>query len=155
MTIEILKSPSQVDAQRLKKLERDIAALLPTDYREFLLATNGGFSHEYEFEFYSTSFGPQTEAVFLWASIDASFKLGHFMNMEKVMTNLKNILPPGTIPIASSEGGHGLILLSVNKNDYGSIFHYDDEAAPQKAVTKLAFSFTDFVEMLKLSRRRS
>jgi len=155
MSIEIVESPGPIDAALLEGFERRLPATLPGDFRSFLLSTNGGFSHSYSLDYTSTAFGEQSTAIFLWGSLGAPFKQNYFMSIEGVSESAKGLIPSGTIPIASPESGHELILLSLNRENYGAILHYDDETAPEKATSKVAASFAAFSDRLKLVRRRS
>jgi hypothetical protein len=102
----------------------------------------------------SSAFGNQSTSIFLWGSLGRPFKQDYFMSIEGVFESSKGLIPSGTIPIAAPESGNELILLSLNRDHYGAVLHYDDEVAPTKSISKIALSFSSFSDMLKLVRRR-
>ncbi|MCE9528938.1 MAG: ankyrin repeat domain-containing protein [Planctomycetales bacterium] len=103
--------------------EGEISCVLPSDYRDFLLKTNGGEYHDYVCT-------PDEFAV------DIIFGLNTGLDWSDLRWN-RNIsadwLPADMLPIASGPGGD-LACLKLSNPDKGAVFtvHHDADSPPQK-----------------------
>lgn len=137
MQIEPHRDHRDANEADVGHFEMSISARLPDDYREFLLRHNGGYPSPNGFrggdEVLNRFFG-------LWQKhADLNYELlAH-----------RGVIPEGTIPIASDPFGNA-ILLEVARPNRGRIWFWDHERSgePDKAVSLLANSFTDFVKSL-------
>src|SRR4051812_42105268 len=103
-----------VDEAALSAFESRHALQLPADYRQFLLAHNGGkpvpryaFSTDVRF-FYGIHSGPH------WASLESHIKI------------FEGRIPPGHIAINSDSGGNQWVL-SANGETAGRVYFWDHE----------------------------
>jgi len=137
--VEIERHADHRDATEVdvSHFEMSIAARLPDDYRDFLLRYNGGYPQPNGFrdgnEVLSCFFG-------LWQKhADLNYELlAH-----------RGVIPAGMIPIASDPFGNS-VLLEVARPHRGRVWFWDHEQSgePDKAVSLLAETFTEFVASL-------
>jgi SMI1 / KNR4 family (SUKH-1) len=121
---------SEVD---LCALEARLEAQLPSDYRQFLLAHNGGEPETNEFSIPGTSNASGVNA---------------FMSVSEICEHLDRYgdrFPMGVVPIAFAEGGN-LVLLEV---DNGRVLFWDHELEGADPIFNLASSFDDFWQQLR------
>jgi hypothetical protein len=116
--------------QDVQSLEMAIHAVLPYDYRQFLLRYNGGYPEPRGFcggtEVLDCFFGFCQKSRCLWCEYYAC----------------RDVLPDSVIPIADDPGGN-YISLAVYKPDCGKVYFWDHEA---DTLTPLAESFTSFLD---------
>ena len=113
---------SPIQAAELQALEQQLGATLPADYREFLLAHNGGCPDPYCFPL------PGHEA-------DDCGILNQFLGIEPetdrdlltVWQRYQQRVPANLIPIAWDPGGN-LICLAMDAADRGKVYFWDHEA---------------------------
>lgn len=91
---------------------------LPSDYREFLLTTNGGKPEPGAFQLALRS-GPYTDSVVHWFHA-----LGH--DLESTADEMARRVPPELLPIASDPGGN-LVCLGVAGDARGKVYFWDHE----------------------------
>ena len=118
---------------------------LPDDYRNFLLANNGGIP------LHQTNKAPQTIVEYLFGMHNGDL----FASLYKHIDVFKNRLPFGTFPIASDPFGN-LFIMSLHKESYGHIYFWDHESEPKEQdghnienVSFVAYSFGLFLSALK------
>jgi cell wall assembly regulator SMI1 len=133
-----------VDRGGLRAFEVQIGAMLPEDYRAFLIAYNGGTVSPTSFRI-SEAEGDSTLARFhglhdgpTWARLDAA------------VAAYRGRIPAWLLPIAADEGGNA-ICIGLTGEDRGRIYFWDHEregASPDIAVTHIAPSFKAFCDHL-------
>lgn len=137
MTIEPHREYRDASEVDVSHFEMGIGARLPDDYREFLIRHNGG---------------RPTPSGFSGGGDVLNFFFGLWqkhadLNYETLAH--RGLIPNGMIPIACDPGGN-LVLLEVARPTRGRVWFWDHEQSgdPDKAVSLLANSFTEFVESL-------
>lgn len=135
----------------LAELEKDLDASLPSDYRAFLLKTNGGKLPHNRFDY--TNF--EGEAVFSYVDVFLSVKHSDLeRNIFTVSESYHNDerVPVSVIPIAKDTNG-SLVCLSISYETPGSIWFWDTELEDalfdEENLNPLAANFTAFLAGLK------
>lgn len=125
MVVDSIKSKESSSIDDISAFEKRIGYLLPEDYKEFLLKTNGGSFDCYKVidteRFGKTSpemvdliYGLNSES---YSDLDDKFNTYHIEDKR---------MPDGLIPIAGDPGGnHFCIALGEGKN--GEIYFWDHE----------------------------
>jgi hypothetical protein len=120
--------------QDVMHFEMGIAAVLPDDYREFLLRYNGGHPDP---------------AAFRGSSVNGFF--GFCQKHHCLLCNyymLQSRFPFGVIPIGDDAGGN-IICLTVSKPEHGKVLFWDHERGEDpESFTYLAGSFAEFLQTL-------
>jgi len=119
----------QITAEDLNEFEKEIGLTLPEDYRAHMLKYNGGLPSSYYLYY-----GEPDDGILL--SGFKSIKYGDSL-VEK-----QDYLPENCLSIGYTETGY--LAMSLDENEYGSIFVYYSEAE----LTKIAASFTEFLDGL-------
>jgi hypothetical protein len=119
----------RITEEELNEFEQEIGGTLPEDYRAHMLKYNGGVPSSYYLYF-----GEPDDDILL--SRFKSIKYGTPL-VEK-----QDYLPEDYLSIGYTQTGY--LAMSLDKNEYGSIFVYYSEAE----LTKIASSFTEFLEGL-------
>lgn len=131
------------DPTEIERLEERVGKL-PPDFREFLLRINGGRPDPAGFSFQA---GPRADE----SDVDWFFALGQGSPYE-ILHSLevyRDRIPMGLLPIASDPGGN-LLLLSLRRDDFGSVFFWDheEESPPNPTMSNaylVASSFSAFI----------
>jgi hypothetical protein len=151
--IEIVEKPKQhASHSEILELEAALGGTLPSDYRDFLLKTNGGFSDEYLITFPDWLYPSQEEGLGLiaWGGLCADKP---FFELRRVLKNVASQIPAGLLPFVEATSNH-LLLLSVCSSDRGSIYAYNPELEGDESLRFVAPSFSALCEKLRLTRRR-
>jgi cell wall assembly regulator SMI1 len=121
--------------QDVTHLEMALAAVLPADYREFLLQHNGGYPKPSGFcdgqEVVDSFFGFCEKGNCLWCN--------YYMT--------RAVIPADVIPIAGDPLGN-YICLAVKKPRAGKVFFWDHEAGESGGLSELAESFSAFLDSM-------
>jgi len=153
--IEVIKPGPKIELIALRSLEARLGESLPSSYLSFLLATNGGYSHEYSVPYIDLALmSEQRAAIFHWLSACVTKSETGFLGIEEGHRHARGLLPQGVIPIAVEDGGDPIVL-SLRNGDYGSIYLFITESPANQQMNKLATSFEEFLGKLKLTRRRA
>ncbi len=121
--------------QDIMHFQMGLAAVLPEDYREFLLRYNGGYPNP-------AGFRGGDEVI-------NSF-FGFCQKHHCLLCNYyihRTVLPNGIIPIANDPGGN-LVCLVVSKPDRGKVLFWNHECGDSSGLSLLADSFTSFLDSL-------
>ncbi len=145
-TLTVTGSATPLSEADLQALESRLAFPLPNEYRQFLLAHNGGRLNPAEFHFKNQT-GPYTDSC-----VDSFYAVydGDHNNFEKIYLFCKaeGLFPPHIIPIADDPGGN-IICLSVSGPDMNSVYFWDhegiDEYGKQANLHLIADSFSEFL----------
>lgn len=121
MTATIYDSRRSLDPKRVARVEQKLGCAFPREYRDFLLAHNGGQVVEGVFPIH----GPMGDHEGL---------LDQFMcisprdpyNLLDWVTDYTGRLPPNLLPVAVDQAGN-LIVLSVVGPDIGKVYFWDHE----------------------------
>ena len=137
-----------IDPARLALFEDQIGAHLPSEYRQFLVAHNGGglTPEEIIFPGKAEPFTVLAETTFgLYDGADS---------LEAVHSNCLDAIPAEVIAFAEDHGGN-LFCLGIRGTHVGCVFFWDhhysrpgDEVPGFAGMTLLAGSFTEFVAHL-------
>ena len=150
MTIVERISPGlTVGRDAVKPIESKYGCALPDDYVDFLVTHNGGRPKPSVFTFEAG--GNKTtdslvQCFFGWCD-DPDY------GIESNLSAYAGRIVDGFCPIACDPFGN-LLLLSLRKDDYGSVWFWDHEEEAEYHPTmdnmdKVAGSFTEFVEGLR------
>ena len=133
--------------EEIKQFESLIEYTLPDEYKEFLINNN---NKEFKPLLYSANGNRLTSYVMQWYYPSDVLEKNLFSAFEKY----KNELLKGIIPIASTPN-IDLVVMSLNKKDYGTIYHWDYKCEPEiikkpsyKYMIKSKDNFTEFYESL-------
>jgi hypothetical protein len=111
-----------ITIDQVDSFEKMIGSKLPTDYREFLLASNGGDPGESVFDS-GDELGLLVVQEFLGLG-DKTLDYTLERNYETYV--LQDRLPAGMLPIASEPGGN-LFCLGISPEHFGKVFFWDHE----------------------------
>jgi predicted DNA-binding WGR domain protein len=131
--------PSQLKINRLDgvrkateaqvaRIEKQINARLPEEYRRFLLAYNGGLPESQGIEVlgHPSPYGYIARVDPLY-SLDPS--VPEYQSLQAAVNSVHYVLPSGHIPIADSGGN--LVTIDL-KNKVGAIFYFDHEITDEE-----------------------
>jgi hypothetical protein len=148
MSIQILQSYASVSETELREFEKAQNLELPKDYREFLLAHNGGKPKPAKFNVLIDNF-KNTSRVMRFLGLHNS----EYYSLSKYLKIYSKRIPYQLLPIAT-ELSVDLICLSVHGNDYGVVYFWDhdwevtDQEPNYENVHFMADSFTTFLSSL-------
>ncbi len=141
-----------IDEMSIHKFEKEIGHELPDDYKNFLLAHNGG---EPEFYIFSKNneLGKIVLNTFYGLNIDDDYD-----DLLNVYHSLKDRIPSQFIPIGDDPGGNQF-LLGISSPYNGKIYFWDHNTELEnydftknelpKNLYKLADSFDEFLNQLE------
>lgn len=155
MSIDMRRPGPATNEDMLAAIESRLAAKLPPAYRKFLLQNNGGYSHVYSVPYIDQYLkSEQIADIFHWMSAGTTKHRDGSLGIEEGLKNMSDLLPKGVVPIAAEDGGDPIVM-SLRREDYGSIYYFSGESPLDKAMNKLASSFEEFIGKLKLTRKRA
>ena len=129
-----------VTDDQIREIEERLSFTIPEKYFQFLSKYNGGIP---EFSsFIITGENDQSQVLVFYG-----IKKGATYDLLNASRSWKKYLPTAFLPIASDAGGNQIVL-DCNPENAGAIYFMDHEAHPGKNLTKIADSFTAFVESL-------
>lgn len=134
-------SPSNEEA--IAAFEQLIGEQLPTDYRNFLLKTNGGAQPDPEG--FRVETGERSMLAVLYSLGD-----GKAYDLKAHFLHLKEELPSGVIPIGQDIGGNS-ICLALTGQDVGAVLFMDHEVktgSHEDGWDNLFFCARNFTEFL-------
>lgn len=148
--LKIINSQSPLSEADLQAVEARLNILFPSDYRQFLLAYNGGVPEPDAFHFKNET-GPYTDSC-----VDRFYAIydGEYDNFEKQFLSCKadGLLPENMIAVADDPGGN-MICLSVSGPDTNSVYFWDHEAIDEDDKSAnlhlIADSFAEFLAGLQ------
>jgi hypothetical protein len=151
MKSQISQPHGKISALKIQELEASIGYPLPNDYRNFLLACNGGRTEEGIFDYKLPDGRTWTGGVREFLGFDLEYQ----KNIEFFLTMRGERVPANTIPIATDEGGN-FIVLSFIGEDTGKVYFWDhneetevDSQPTYENMYFIANSFTDFLNCLR------
>ncbi|WP_375756115.1 SMI1/KNR4 family protein [Corallococcus exercitus] len=129
----------------LDAFEQRYALKLPLLLREFLLATNGGRPERDLFKLQGVPGNPFGR-IHLFFGLNDSIES---CNLDWNLEVFRERLPPGLLPIATTEGADK-ICLAVSGADLGRVFYWDAHAQPgTNSVHLLAEDLYTFISALQ------
>src|SRR6478736_6542647 len=111
----------KTDGSRLAALEKRIRGILPDEYRQFLLSCNGGKPTHRAFRFIER--GRESIGALRYLYGDCKERLYSIQDKIEVYSGR---IPEYFLPIGCDSFGN-LILLSLRKEDHGSVYFWDHE----------------------------
>lgn len=127
MTIHLTESEPSATVDQLNEIERKVGCVLPQQYKEFLLAHNGGrpkpscFKIQWNGQEWAE--GWDADMIDFFLSVPADF-------LDYYDTH-KGRVPDDTIPIAYDPGSN-LILLGIGENNHGKVFFWMRSEEPDE-----------------------
>lgn len=149
--MEITKRLSEAGASQdaLSRLERQLGATLPDDYRRFMLEFNGGRPEPSGFVF-ATGGGKSDSAVRYFLTLDEREER---YTIQQFLNQYRDRIPPNTLPIACDSFGN-LVLLDAGDRASGAVCFWDHEKENAEEstwdnVVVVAPSFSTFLSALE------
>lgn len=133
-----------VSEAEIVAFEKRHNVLLPDDYRNFLLTTNGGMIVP---EVYESGSGYDVSVMKLYSlNDDYPYDLDH----SCISTDWADAHDNGYLQIGHDSGGSGIIL-STKGEDRGFVYYCDREEVmrPQMGLIKIADSFSNLLDTMK------
>lgn len=143
-----------LDNSDITALEERVGYSFPQEYREHLLAYNGGFPDKQVFAFEENGKQQSSDVDWFYAIYD-----GKYNNLDTAIKMYKldeKRLPQHIIPIAHDSGGNQ-ICISCGTEDYGKVYFWNHELEVDYSVAGdddysnlylIADSFTEFINGL-------
>ena len=149
--LTIVKQEEKLTPERLKAVEKIIGVNLPEEYRNFLLAHNGGSPRPQAFEYRCGGGPPKLGAVAYFLAIYD----GDAENFLDFYETFRGRIPHDTISVARDPGGN-LILLGTRGPNAAKVFFWikdqeadEDEEPDHSNLCFIAESFKKFLDSLK------
>lgn len=143
----VLESFENLEIGLLEEFERELGIRLPDEYRDFLLAHNGGYPDPDVF----TLPAGRREMVDRFLGISP----GRSDDLRRYRIVYGGRLPSELLPVAHDSGGN-LICLSILGEHRGMVFFWDHENEAKEGETPsyvnvdfVARGFAEFVKMLR------
>jgi len=151
MQLAITESRESVSEEQIAAVERQLGSSLPRDYRDFLLAHNGGRVRPAVFSVHGNPHFGSKCVVHFFNAIDP----GKSHDLLWKAEIYRNRMPLGFLSVASDPGGNQICLVLSGSN-IGKVVFWDhhceemDEDMPpsEDNVYLIANSFTEFLESL-------
>lgn len=131
MTIKMTKTGPKLSEDDLIKLEKQIGFVVPSPYRKFLLAYNGGKPVPEFFEVPGWRYKQSLVTELL--GIIPGVK---YADLEQNIKLMAGRLPRGFIPIGDDPGGN-MIVISLDGPTRGKIYFFDHENEPDFSTDNL------------------
>ncbi|RKH30568.1 SMI1/KNR4 family protein [Corallococcus sp. CA041A] len=139
------QSGSLLSSADLDAFEQRFRLKLPLPLREFLLATNGGRPERDLFKLQGLPGNPIGRIHFFFGLNDPI----ESCNLEWNLEVFRDRIPPGLLPIATTEGADK-VCLSVTGATAGQVFYWDAHARPgTNSVHFLAEDLDTFISALQ------
>lgn len=146
-TVKSANPHGPIDRARLEAFEARLGAVLPADYRQFLVTHNGG-----EFLPEEIVLPGQAEP---FASTNPMFGLHDGpLSLEEIYENVESEIPGDVLAFGEDAGGN-LLCIGIRGNHRGKVYFWDqNESSPGEdepgwsGMTLLAESFDEFVAAL-------
>jgi cell wall assembly regulator SMI1 len=127
----------------VRALESSLGVGFPDDYREFLLAADGGIPVESDFRLEDMEKHDVAVGTFLGVSTGEG--VYHLAEAAKMLSNR---IPRGVVPIAIGPGGDFVALDYRTGGAPGVVYwHHEREGSPND-ITPVAATFTAFIDLL-------
>jgi cell wall assembly regulator SMI1 len=140
----------RMDEMRIREFERQLGITLPHDYRNFLVAHNGGRPDPSGFSMTGDPLNPSGTIHWFFGIHN-----GQNYNLSQKYSVYQGRIPSNFLPIAGDPGGN-LLCLSISGEDVGNVYFWDheDEASEGELpdytnVYFIADSFTDLMNGLQ------
>ena len=149
--MEVVRSNAfgQLDPKRLEAFEARIGSRFPEDFREFLLAHNGGCPSPDNFVFPGVT-EPFTCLHHTYGLHDGP----SYYRMDTAFENLREFLPIALVALADDPGGNEFCI-GLSGEHRGRVYFWDHERAIEEEghsyfgnITLLADSFAEFLQRL-------
>lgn len=125
-------------ASALDALETRIGMVLPVDYRAFLLSSNGGRPERDMIDVPGCTDNPVARIHFFFGVSDPEESADLEWNLE----TYSDRIPPGLLPIATTEGADK-ICLDLSQKFGGGVVYWDGYEHDGDVVYPIAASFSD------------
>lgn len=148
----ITSSFDPISDAELRLFESQIKIPLPTEYRAFLLSTNGGQPRPNRFRIRSDTTAPYSEGVVSWL-FGVHMEPRENLRSELSRYKVRHVrLPADLFPIGRDDFGNR-ICLSVSGPNQGRVYFWDHEDEPEipsmENCYDIARSFGDFINALR------
>lgn len=140
MNTQIKRKFESITEQEILSLEKQLKSRLPQDYRDFLLAYNGGNPKPNVF-FISPEQQESNLSILFGITSDEDYNL--WDNALRAYDDMDRTI----LPIGEDPGGNQ-IYMSLHPDTYGHIFFRDHELPVSDSLSPIATSFTDLLEKL-------
>lgn len=135
--------------RQLADIELQLGGKLPTDFREFLAATNGGKPLPSVFLVRTTD-GESDSRVRYFLTLDSA---ASSYSIQEFRRRYADRIPNGVLPIACDSFGN-VVLLDICANKPGAVYFWDHENEAMgeptwNNISVVAATFTEFVSLLE------
>src|SRR5262245_12481319 len=135
----------------LAEFEKRIGSRLPEDYREFLLAYNGGKPKVSKFVFADRT-GPYTgSSVRAFAALSAGAHYDLYDYLDTYCSEEERRVPSEVLPIGEDNFGN-LVCLAITGRHVGRVYFWNHEGetdpAAYRNMDRIADSFSEFLSKL-------
>lgn len=151
MDIQIVDSAEPLTEADIARVEQRIGCSVPTRYRTFLLAHNGGYPEPSGFRMRHTSGEPSQRGSVDWF---LGIHGENTDNLEHYLNTYRDRIPSNLFPIAHDAGGN-LICISTDGADAGKVYFWDHEEEAEEGETPtydnlylISDSFDEFLNNL-------
>jgi len=142
--LNFIQANKEISEHEINAVEKELGIKLPTDYRQFLLANNGGLPEECIFDIPNLG---QSSLVFY--GVHTGEEHSDFL---LACMAYRNRLPGNSFPVGFDPGGNLICLVAEDKHDWALYFwdHERDNSPPELSkMYRLADSFSDFIDSLQ------
>lgn len=142
MKIELAESGRQLANEDFLALEKAIGAQLPTTYRQFLRAHNGGRPTPDIIDIDGAPF--KGTAISWFLGVDLPNQAGNILwNLE----NLEGCVENQLLPVADDPYAN-VFVIDLNAQRYGQIFYFDSDEIPPRPYL-VANDFNEFLSKIR------
>lgn len=165
LTMQIIPYDSGASEAKVQAIESLLGTRLPSDYREFLLVSNGGrpdsvgakggtFKIAWRGQSWSWAF-EQARLEWLYTTNDVPNLSLAWVHDKHAFAQMRMLVPADTIPIGRDRGPNA-VLLGIAGENRGKVFFWvsdyaaEDGEASYENVGFVADSFSDFLQALEI-----
>jgi hypothetical protein len=124
MSVTIIESSMPLTEADLVRAEQRMGRPIPSAYRAFLLAHNGGRPEPYAFQMQGRHGTPSQGGCVDWFLGINTGK--YYSDLEDLVKAARSRISPHLFPIGTDPGGN-LICLSTSVSDEGAVYFWDHE----------------------------
>ncbi len=145
---------NKLNLDELKAFEREMNIILPSEYIEFMIDTNGGMPEEdFVFDYFDlVTEGEKRSLIqdFFVIYLDDNYEVNNLKNICNQLWN-DHAISRKMFPFAEDPAGN-YICISLDKENYGTVLfcdhEYEDSETEYMMSSKISDSFSDFVNSL-------
>lgn len=152
----LMDSGLKLNEKKLQMFENELKVKLPVDYKEFMLAHNGGMPEDdLMFNYHNSVNDKESRSLIQMFYIIYEEENYEIYNLKNICFTLWNdkALTKDYLAIAEDPAGN-YVCISLNSKTYGNIYfcnhEYEDAETGNLLMDKIASSFSEFLNLLYL-----